>query len=311
MWWDRKLLPGKTWTEVIEQQLDAARCVIVLWSRDSVASEWVKTEAREGKARGILIPILIEEAKIPLEFRHIQAADLIGWDPEAPRPDLNELLLELEQLLGKPKQRQQGLVPPRDATEAPAKRPKAFLAEVSDSLYKARKKLSGALEQAGAEVFPKGPDPLTTGGKRRLCLFLCHSSADKASVRGLYTRLSNDGVDPWLDEEDLLPSQRWEVEIPLAVKRSDVVLVCMSKASINKAGYVQKEIGFALDVAQEQPEGAIFLIPARLEECELPSRLRDYQWVNLYEEKGYERLIRALKTRASALGVLSELTRDT
>ncbi len=116
VWWDRKIPPGKTWAEVIEQQLDAARCIIVLWSRDSVASEWVKTEAREGKARGILIPILIEEAKIPLEFRHIQAANLTGWDPEAPRLDLNELLLELEQLLAKPKQRQQGLVPPVAAT---------------------------------------------------------------------------------------------------------------------------------------------------------------------------------------------------
>ena len=84
-----------------------------------------------------------------------------------------------------------------------------------------------------------------SGIKRRLRLFLCHSSADKASVRARYTRLSNDGVDPWLDEEELLPGQRWQDEIPLAVKRSHVVLVCMSRASINKAGYVQKEIGIA------------------------------------------------------------------
>lgn len=122
---------------------------------------------------------------------------------------------------------------------------------------------------------------------RQLCVFLCHSSADKASVRALCSRLRKDSVDSWLDEQKLLPGQKWQEAIPMAVKQSDAVLVCMSKGSINKAGYLQKEIGFALDVAQEQPEGAIFLIPARLEECDVPNRLREYQWVNLYEESGY------------------------
>jgi formylglycine-generating enzyme required for sulfatase activity len=58
-----------------------------------------------------------------------------------------------------------------------------------------------------------------------------------------------------------------------------------------------------LDVADEQPEGAIFLIPARLEQCEVPDRLSRWQWVNLYEAKGYERLMRALRTGAEALGI--------
>jgi hypothetical protein len=138
-------------------------------------------------------------------------------------------------------------------------------------------------------------------------VFLCHSSADKASVRALYARLAKDGIDPWLDEEKLIAGQKWQEEIPAAVKASDAVVVCMSKSSIGKAGYVQKEIGFALDVAQEQPEGSIFLIPARLEECDVPNRLRDYHWVNLYEESGYARLMLALNARATALGVLSEL----
>lgn len=147
----------------------------------------------------------------------------------------------------------------------------------------------------------------SSGPDRKLRVFLCHSSADKASVRALYARLAKDGIDPWLDEEKLIAGQKWQEEIPAAVKASDAVVVCMSKSSIGKAGYVQKEIGFALDVAQEQPEGSIFLIPARLEECDVPNRLRDYHWVNLYEESGYARLMLALNARATALGVLSEL----
>ena len=140
---------------------------------------------------------------------------------------------------------------------------------------------------------------------RSLKVFLCHASADKPAVRELYKRLENDGVDAWLDSEDLIPGQNWRVEIPKAVENSDIVLVCLSERSVNKEGYVQKEIVFALDKALEMPEGRIFLIPVRLEDCEVPRRLSDYQWVDLFSENGYERLMLALKLRAEQIGVES------
>lgn len=139
--------------------------------------------------------------------------------------------------------------------------------------------------------------------ERKLKVFLCHSSGDKPAVRDLYQRLRVDGVEPWLDEEDLLPGQEWEQEIPKAVRAADAILVCLSHDSMNKQGYVQKEIKYALDVADEKPEGVIFLIPARLEACDLPTRLKRWHAVNLYEEKGYERLLRALQALTSRLGV--------
>ncbi len=134
-----------------------------------------------------------------------------------------------------------------------------------------------------------------------LKVFLCHASDDKPAVRELYQRLRADGFEPWLDEEDILPGQHWRDEIPKAVRNSDVVLVCLSQHSINKTGYVQKEIKFALDVADEQPDGTIFLIPLRLEECDVPERLNHLQWVNFYDEGGYARLLRALRRRATDL----------
>jgi hypothetical protein len=77
VWWDRSILPGETFDTVIEDALDAANCVIVLWSKTSVSKGWVRTEASDGKQRGILIPVLIErDVKIPLAFRLMQAADL-------------------------------------------------------------------------------------------------------------------------------------------------------------------------------------------------------------------------------------------
>jgi anti-anti-sigma factor len=136
----------------------------------------------------------------------------------------------------------------------------------------------------------------------RLNVFLCHSSADKAPVRELHKRLRLARAKPWLDEVDLLPGQIWEREIPSAVRTSDAVLVCLSSRSIGKTGYLQREIKFALDAAEEQSDDSIFLIPARLEACEVPERLRRWQWVDLFAADGYDRLVTALQARALALG---------
>ena len=136
---------------------------------------------------------------------------------------------------------------------------------------------------------------------RNLRLFLCHSSKDKKIVRDLYLKLRKDGFNPWLDEEDLLPGQNWKREISRAVKGSDAVLVCLSQQAITKDGYVHREISYALDVASEKSEDEIFLIPIRLEECEVPERLQRWHWANLYDEKGYEKLILSLKALAESL----------
>ena len=141
----------------------------------------------------------------------------------------------------------------------------------------------------------------STQAPRLLKVFLCHSSEDKSSVRELYHRLIADNIDPWLDEEKLLPGQDWELEIRKAVRSSDSIIVCLSQNSVTKAGYVQKEIKLALDVADEQPEGKIFLIPLKLEECNAPLRLISRQWVNLFEAKGHTKLITALNHRAKDL----------
>jgi formylglycine-generating enzyme required for sulfatase activity len=138
--------------------------------------------------------------------------------------------------------------------------------------------------------------------QRPLKVFLCHAHADQDTVRALYTRLTRDGVDAWLDKEKLLPGQDWEYEIRKAVRESDVVVVCLSK-QFNQAGFRQKEVRLALDTAMEQPEGEIFIIPARLEECETLESLKKWHWVDLFQENGYERLMRALRTRADKIGV--------
>ncbi len=146
-----------------------------------------------------------------------------------------------------------------------------------------------------------------TPTQRALRVFLCHSSNDKPAVRKLYNRLKADNIELWLDERKLLAGQDWNLEITKAVRSANVVIVCLSRSSVNKAGYIQKEIKDALDVADEQPEGTIFLIPLKLEECDVPERLRRWHWVNFFEDDGYTRLMSALSYRATTLGIPESL----
>ena len=145
--------------------------------------------------------------------------------------------------------------------------------------------------------------PKTFKSARTLGIFLCHASEDKPVVRNLYKQLKGEGLNPWLDEEDLEGGEDWELEIPKAVRATDVVIVCLSQGSITKTGYVQKEIKEVLDVADLQPEGAIFVIPLKLEPCEVPTRLRKWQYIDLFDERGYERLLRALRKRAESISI--------
>ena len=78
VWWDRKIIAGQTFDQVIEQELETAKSVVVLWSKDSVSSEWVKNEAAAAAERGVLVPALIDAVKLPLEFRRRQTTDLVN-----------------------------------------------------------------------------------------------------------------------------------------------------------------------------------------------------------------------------------------
>ena len=162
---------------------------------------------------------------------------------------------------------------------------------------------------ASVPTNPQSSQPAGTAGdkpgeRRMLKAFLCHASEDKEAVRRLYWRLREDGVSPWLDEEDLLPGQEWEPAIRSAVRRSDVVIVCLSQQAITKEGFVQKEIKIALDEADKKPEGTIFIIPVRLEPCVVLDRLAKWQWVDLFAERGYDRLMQALSVRAEHVGAV-------
>jgi beta-lactam-binding protein with PASTA domain len=92
IWWDRHIAPGQVFDEVIERALNDSACVIVLWSHTSVNSQWVKTEASEAASRGILVPARLDDVKIPLEFRRMQAGDLTRWNGDSRQPEFLQFL---------------------------------------------------------------------------------------------------------------------------------------------------------------------------------------------------------------------------
>jgi formylglycine-generating enzyme required for sulfatase activity len=145
---------------------------------------------------------------------------------------------------------------------------------------------------------------------RPLRVFLCHSSNDKPAVRELYQKLHAESwIQPWLDEEELYPGQDWNMEIEKAVETADAIIVCLTKNSINKEGYVQRELRIVLDFADYKPEGTLYIIPVRLEECEPPRRLRAWQYADYFEgqrERAFQRLLVSLKSRAETLGLKFE-----
>ena len=100
VWWDRKTPAGMTWRQVIETAINEMRCMVVLWSSRSIVSAWVAEEAEEGRARGKLVPVLIEQVLPPLGFRGIQAADLIKWDGEIEAAGFQQLVADLQPRFG-------------------------------------------------------------------------------------------------------------------------------------------------------------------------------------------------------------------
>jgi formylglycine-generating enzyme required for sulfatase activity len=137
---------------------------------------------------------------------------------------------------------------------------------------------------------------------RPLRVFLCHASQDKPAVRDLYTRLKAEAwIDPWLDEERLLPGMDWNLEIYKALRDADAIIVCLSRESVAKEGYVQKEFKRALSFAEEKPEGTIYIIPLRLNDCQPPMKFQQRQWVDYFTAGAYEKLLKSLRLRFDGL----------
>ena len=133
---------------------------------------------------------------------------------------------------------------------------------------------------------------------RKTNTFLIHAHSDKEIVYKLYQRLVNDGINAWLDAERLQPGQNWQNEIRNALLKCDVVIVCLSRGFDKQQGYRHEELKLALEKSNFLPSDEVFIIPVRLEKCDMPESLRHLHRVDLFKSGGYKKLVDVLlKTR--------------
>ena len=133
VWWDARLDAGERWDEVIERELASARCIIVAWTRDSVGSRWVRTEATEGLERGILVPLLLDTIKPPVAFKLVNYTDITGWSGSADVPIARQVIRTVSRLVGPPAGQPQATAP-RNSADAPERVRRLYLYISEDKL---------------------------------------------------------------------------------------------------------------------------------------------------------------------------------
>jgi formylglycine-generating enzyme required for sulfatase activity len=133
-------------------------------------------------------------------------------------------------------------------------------------------------------------------------IFISYAREDERAVKQLYWRLVDVGFQPWMDQLDVLPGEDWRLTIEKAQRSADFQMICLSNTSVRKRGFVQRELKTALDLWQEKLSGDIYVIPARLEPCELPDELSHIQCVDLFDEDQWPRLVRSLHEGMRRLG---------
>jgi hypothetical protein len=123
-------------------------------------------------------------------------------------------------------------------------------------------------------------------------VFISYAREDLEIAKQIFTFLRQNNLTPWLDKLNLLPGQDWELEIQKAIEASDYIIICLSRYSVTKRGYIQKEFRKALSVLETLPDGDIYIIPIRLDECEVPSSFLAKQWLDWHESNAQEKLLK-------------------
>ena len=131
--------------------------------------------------------------------------------------------------------------------------------------------------------------------KQQTQIFLIYAHSDKKVVRKLFERITRNDIKAWLDEKELMPGQNWKYEIRQAILGSNIVIVCLSRQFNKQGGFRHEELQIALEKARSFPDREIFIIPARLEKCDLTEPLRQWQCVDLFEANGFRKLLKSIK----------------
>ncbi|HBG17883.1 MAG TPA: hypothetical protein DDY32_00985 [Desulfobulbaceae bacterium] len=134
-------------------------------------------------------------------------------------------------------------------------------------------------------------------------VFICYSREDKAHALRLAADLQSRGARVWIDALEIVPGQKWQRAIERAISTCRFFVALMSYHSVDKNGYVQKELNLALSLLERHPPDDIFVIPARLEDCHpRHPQLADLQWADLFDS--WDKAVAGI---ARSLGLIGSL----
>ena len=134
-------------------------------------------------------------------------------------------------------------------------------------------------------------------------VFISYAREDGESAERLYKDLQNRRLEPWLDKEAILPGYNWKYSIHQAIKKSRFFIPLISSTTAKKIGYIQDELKYAIEASKQFPEKEVFMIPARLDNCEMPYEiLEEIQSVDLFPDwdSGINQIFKTFKEKGIA-----------
>lgn len=128
-------------------------------------------------------------------------------------------------------------------------------------------------------------------------VFISYATEDYLYAEQLYNFLYDNNFTPWLDKKNLLPGQLWNHEIKKALREANYVILLLSDNSVKKRGYVQREFKLALTYFEEKLEDDIYLIPLKINKCDIPESLNSFQWIELDEKNTFQQIVTSLNVQ--------------
>lgn len=132
-----------------------------------------------------------------------------------------------------------------------------------------------------------------------LQIFVSYAKEDRDRALQYYDLLQKEGAVPWLDAKDILPGQNWEVEIEKAFSEANVIVLLLSRSSVNKRGFVQREVNDAIERLRYKQPTDIYVIPLLLEQCDVPNHIANrLQYIDLTVVGAWDQVRASLRLAA-------------
>ncbi len=133
-------------------------------------------------------------------------------------------------------------------------------------------------------------------------IFISYAREDLKAARKIYWKLRHRGHEPWMDDYSLTKGVDWQEEVSKAISTSEFFVAVLSKASVSKTGFVQVEVHKASEEQLKRPEGVVYFIPFKIDDCEVPKKLNKLNYIDCTTTgKPYMQLIEAVESVTSKI----------